>query len=614
MSDRLPFSRWDIEPYVDESITGYFRRLVARENHSSTRTYAMGLGLTDRASSTGDILATVLSLPMREDWKSRLKHAAALQDGSTWLLGGEVFAQRQVGISKRRWCRGCLHEADYDRCWWSIVAIERCPFHDLPIESCHNPYFHWWTHIEEDAEGKALPLATARLADPTPSFGAYLLGRMGFGQRIASAFLDAMSMQDALDSWMLATFLRDIEKRVHDPSKPGFDEGFDLLSGTRPEAIEKLRIWLLRNSTPVDIERGIDACFRTARFRSIRVPMSSDVSALFTDILRRAQIAASQGAYGSVKTEADASAPHTSLLELAVKIGVGPKAASYAAQRLGFVPPRFRRNSRVWFSSAQVQEIQKFLDGFVTFREAAVCLGLTRYQVKPLVDAGLLEGFGNARINQGRHRHVHERDIARLLETLIDPMPEVEPRISWGLWTAARSCGMEPGQLAALVLSGKVNCLGRRRGSRRLNDLRFPRKFELPAEVRDRPRPQRLLVAPRTVLRRKSIVRKALKDGVDEAIRMYQVRASTLALWTQSYLDGSDGLRHQFPSGFHHWSRKPTALKSRVQQIARDEGIGCKLIAQRLHSENVQISTATIGFYLREAGLGPRRQKRPSRK
>lgn len=611
MSDRLPFSRWDIEPYVDESITGYFQRLVAHEQHSSTRTYAMALGLTDRASATDEVLAIVLSLPMNDEWKARLRHSAALAEGDNWLLGGEMFAQRQIGISRKRVCRACLHEARYDRAWWSIMAIERCPFHDLPIATPRIRWFHWWTHIEEDEDGEALAQPAPRLDPERRSFAGYLLGRMGFGPRLEAPILDGMSMQDAVDTWRVATFLRDTEKRVRDPLKPGFDEGFDLVSGTRVDAIEKLRIWLLAEY-PVDVlAKGIDACFKTLRFKQIRVPMSPELSGWFTDIMRRAHIAAVMPGHGPM-TEQDADATHTTLRGLAKQLEVGAKAASYAAKRLDFLPDKSKYKGCIWFSASQVEEIKDYLNSFVSYAEAGKMLGLGRYQLKPLVDAGLLESFGNARIAVGRHRNVHKRDIERLLKTKVDVLPEIGKQQSWSLVTASRSWGVEPGYLAATALAGKLECVGRLRGTRDLGGLRFRRDHEVPAAFSHRPRPQRELVGHRSRNHRRVLVRKALADGVDEVIRIYGIRRSTLELWIDASRQGGDALYQRFPHAFIISLPTPTSLKSRALEIARNEGIGAVKIALRLKSEGSSVHKTVIDNWLRHTGLGPRRQRRAS--
>lgn len=67
--------------------------------------------------------------------------------------------KRDLSFSRRRWCAACLAEKAYHRSWWDIVAVRRCPYHDLELadrDVDNRPVGWWWPRFDVTKSGNEL--------------------------------------------------------------------------------------------------------------------------------------------------------------------------------------------------------------------------------------------------------------------------------------------------------------------------------------------------------------------------------------------------------------------------------------------------------------------------
>ena len=459
-----PFSRWNLEPYGDEPAHGYFARLVASEQHNSARRYAVELGLNGRDVVPGELLATVMQLPLPEEWRDRLLHATPTMSGGGVVMGGQRFHKRQWSATRRRYCPGCIAEAAYHRCWWDLSSVRVCPFHGVPIRDAApggKVLRFWWPHFDADADGNHLGASHGRLPDRS-GLESYLVGRMGmgFGPRISSPSLDRFDAGDAI------RFCEEVGARLAGTPDPA--AGYDLCWRGLSQLSSHLTEWLGREVPETERRRGYVVAFGTPdaggkpRFRASDIMQS----------VMKKTLAAMNSPVPRMLTEKDFEAADVGIEALAQRLGVYRRAVTETAGLLGILPQREWYRARVLFTPDEALAIEHAVGGAVSFQEATVLLKLPRLELTSLVKAGLLNPVRGLR--RGQRRSVLLFEITGLIEKLRTSIPEAGTAPSISIRTLARRLDVQFGEVAAQAALGRLKGVWRLPGTTGFEGLRVP--------------------------------------------------------------------------------------------------------------------------------------------
>lgn len=468
-----PFSNWGIEPFPDEPAHGYFARLVANEEHDSSRVYATEIGVNGRDIVPSEQLETILQLPISDEWRERLRNATPFFGDGTIVIAGQVLADRQWAISSRRFCPGCLAEAAYHRTWWDIVAIEECPFHCVPIKDSGVdgvPLKWWWPHIDHTPKGESLgrrmPRATIR-----PTFESYLLGRLGFIDPIPAPLLDGADLKGVIPACeTLGKLLLSPRSKKFPDAIPGIREaGFQALSGGPARLVNALREWLRKEVPENDRRRGHDIAF--GWFNHKRHNMPDEFSGLFQKAMKKA-LAAENRPTPRWTTDADFSEESIGIEALAQQLGIVRRGVAYVAARLGILPERRWYRARVYFDSGDVALIRKYMADLVTTEEATEIVGLPKFQLKPLIRAGFLTRIPHVS-GGGRGFRFERAQAERLVTDVVEKVRVGRHAGTRSLITTARQLKVEPGAMAAMVADGTIVPACRRPDVEGFKGLRF---------------------------------------------------------------------------------------------------------------------------------------------
>ncbi len=459
MLDRLtmPFSNWAIEPGKTEGALGYFARLVDDEGHDSMRVYSKWIEVNGRNIVPAALLEVVSGLPISDDRRRQLAHATPIErDGSYWL-GGQRFARRDLSFSGRRWCAACLTEKAYHRSWWDIVAVRRCPYHDLELtdrDIDNRPVGWWWPRFDVTKSGNGLAGARVPNVLRRGTLAAYLLMRMGYEAEWQAPLLDKLDATDVIDLCHL------VGRLVSNPKTdviPGLtsrtvDVGYRALRADRAHLVKVVSAWLSKDVLRAEIDDSYSNLFGWAFLQARSVP-DVPTRRMFLSVLRKAH---SGVLTGSRAIDADDEGA-ISLTALAVDLGVDRRGLASLVSALGRGDTEKRGRRRVSFDASQVAEIRREIDTLLTRNEAAELLGLRGWEIGPLVSAGYLTPIARISVETRGFRF-----LRRQVDDILRNLGDIQPK-SFGaarkFRVYCRSTNRRVGDVAVDILKGEIDVL-----------------------------------------------------------------------------------------------------------------------------------------------------------
>ncbi|MBS3651037.1 hypothetical protein KEU06_20715 [Pseudaminobacter sp. 19-2017] len=180
-------------------------------------------------------------------------------------------------------------------------------------------------------------------------------------------------------------------------------------------------------------------------------------------------------------TDEEFDADDVGVVALAERLNIQRYAVSDIARRVGVDPNRPSPRTKVGYAPDEVEKIEQFAKSLVTYAEATKALGLPRYQIKPLVDAGFLQSIPG--ICGSRSLGLVRSEVDDLLRTTMEGIPVVPSSGTHGLTTAASLMGIEAGLLATFVVAGEIRPVGRAEGPLAFRSLRFTPSGNLPPDI-----------------------------------------------------------------------------------------------------------------------------------
>lgn len=458
MLDRLimPFSNWSIEPGETEGALGYFARLVDNEGHDSMRVYSKWIEVNGRNIVPASLLEVVCGLPISDDRRRRLAHATPVERNGSYWLGGQRFMKRDLSFSRRRWCAACLAEKAYHRCWWDIVALRRCPYHDLELadrDIDNRPVGWWWPRFDVTKSGNEL------VGDRRPNvlrrgtLAAYLLMRMGYEDAWEAPLLDGLDATVVIDLCHLVGRLVSNSKvdAIPELTSRTTDVGYRALSKDRVHLVNVVAHWVKNNLSSAEIDRSYSIVFGWAYDQARSLP-DAFAKRMLLSAFRKVHVAALTG---NRAVDGDDNGM-VSLTALAADLAMDRRGLASLVSALGQVGGGQRGKRRVCFDTTQMAEIRREIDALLTRVEVGELLGIRSWEVSPLLSAGYLTPIAYVSGDAGRGMKFLRRQVDDILRS-ISMLPRVSVGPSRKFRAYCRAERRPVGDVAVAILKGETS-------------------------------------------------------------------------------------------------------------------------------------------------------------
>lgn len=457
MLDRLtmPFSNWSVEPGKTEGALGYFARLVDDEGHDSMRVYSKWIEVNGRNIVPASLLEVVCDLPISDDRRRRLAHATPVERHGSYWLGGQRFARRDLSFRRRRWCPACLAEKPYHRSWWDIVAVRRCPYHDLELvdrDIDNRPVGWWWPRFDVTKSGNALAGPHRPNVLRRGTLAAYLLMRMDYEDAWKAPLLDGLDATVVIDLCHLVGRLVSNSKTDSIPQLASrtVDAGYRALARDRAHLVGAIASWMERNLLRAEIDRSYSVVFGWA-YDQARALSDSSAKRMLLSAFRKAHAAVLTGGQ-AFQADGDGM---VSLTELAAEIGVDRRGLSSLISALGSAGDAKDGKRRMSFDSSQVAEIKREFGALLSREEVGDLLGIRSWEISPLSAAGYLIPVSRASCDGDRGLRFLRRQVDEILR-LIALIPRVSTGASRKFRAYCRAANRPVGDVAVAILRGEI--------------------------------------------------------------------------------------------------------------------------------------------------------------
>lgn len=330
----------------------------------------------------------------------------------------------------------------------------------------------WWPHVDHTPQGVYLGRKGASRTSPHGTFEGYLVGRMGYGEPFPIPLLDGSSAHDVIDACdMIGRLLGSPLTATAPPSSAGHAHlGFDALSSGPAHLVKALRTWLCREVPAARRLRGHVVAFGWIADRRHELP--DHISDLLNTAMKKA-VAAENRTEPRVLSDVDFHESDVGIEALAQRLGIARRGVASIASRLGILPERGWYRSRVHFDREQVKLIEECVADVVTTQEATRILGLPKFQLEPLVKAGLLDRISGVSGRNGTGNRYLKSQVEHILAEVLEGVPVGIRKESCSLIVCARHMRVEAGRVAALVAKGELKPCCRTSGRAGFMSLRF---------------------------------------------------------------------------------------------------------------------------------------------
>lgn len=449
------FYSWTLVPFRDESALGFFCRMVQEEGEHNMLRFCE---LNDlRVLNHADALAFLEKYPFPHTVKVHLRRSVvtveprqAKYSTSRVFLRGEVVNNEDASLSRRRWCRACLHESDHRRIWFDLTVFERCPYHGLPIESVlasGEPIMNYRTgYSDVFNEGTVQMPRNLRVG----GFYHYVLGRLDCEDRFAVPTLDPLPLCDVIDavSDIGRLLSRNWQWLVTAPvTAEEAEMGFQAFSSGPAHLTRTLIEWAKSCVPPHKLERDIGTIFTWA-YRHIKLGRNK-IDRLLLDALHAAN-AALKGSPREI-TDDYVVSDRIALDVVAPTLRLDVNTLSFIVKELGLVEPARKLNRRRGLAKVDLPIVEKFLDKLIDKDELRSIIGLGTYV--PLIQPGFVRIYrGGIR---GRPGPWFNRADAEEILRRLNELPRTQ-RYGVGRPFTAMARDKRSGRLAIDVLNGKV--------------------------------------------------------------------------------------------------------------------------------------------------------------
>ncbi|MGA0594268.1 TniQ family protein [Enterovirga sp. CN4-39] len=398
-----PLPQWD-KPKPGEPAHGYVVRLGALNRRPSVSVMLASHGLNGISLQPAECLAFAKSFPIQG--RDELAQATPVVFPNRVTIMGQEVRRKHWQLLRRRFCPACLAEQAYHRAWWDLPSFARCPYHDLDLEwrdPSGRPLPWWSPSFTHGPTGKGiLRFGIPRNQRPTPSFEAYLLGRLGVEEVVPVPLLDALpTLGEAIE---MVEFMGRIvlggtdRRRPTVDATPGFElgtvmkAGYPVTTAGRDGVLELLR-GVADHRARMRAGRGRGASF--GWIDQLREEEDSAHRSLVDELLL--QVVVERGQFSTATSQAWRRGVEgwLSVPRLAQELGITEIRLRRIAEKLGIHERQFgsARSRYRAFSPEQAEQVRSTLRRLVGRDEAAALLGVTRSCFDALVANGDISVF-----------------------------------------------------------------------------------------------------------------------------------------------------------------------------------------------------------------------------
>ncbi len=442
------FSTWRRKPAYGEPAYAYFCRLVGEEGFQSAEVYGNSIGITMKQAHSPRLTEKVFSLPLPEQAKQSMEHWTPRRSGNFYVVAGQRLRTTQISTSRRRFCRGCLHERDSHRVWWDVVQFRTCPIHGRPLEDTfggNRPLLWWWPQFTYAPNGESL-VAAWQPVDCRDLFEHYLLQRLGCTSDRPRPLLDDVEVYQVID---LCGLLGRFFDTPWSQRAPKFDisyqTGFEALSGTHQDLVEKFESWLVSNAENAlksGIESGLGWIRKGGRGVNILHKTWKRID------LAQKEAFARVGRVTQFRELKDFDFRYITSQALQKELGISYKKARAFLRLRGLEPADLK------YSREDVEKIRAEIDRLLTHKDCAALLGCSKKMIRFLVMTGHLVGYlGMTRTSEFK---VEPESIVALANKITSLPLHEQKGTRLTLWNYARWNGISHRKLVTMLLSGEV--------------------------------------------------------------------------------------------------------------------------------------------------------------
>ncbi|WP_166096809.1 TniQ family protein [Rhizobium flavescens] len=453
---RLPFMRWDLQFERDESLLGWFARTVGQNGDERIVDFNASNDLRLFSLSPEEALRKTKRLPLSDETLLRMEWATPIRNGRLFDLCGERIRPSDLSFNSPRWCPACVSEQPYRRVWFDFLSLKRCPYHgdeivDKDINGNKVPWHA--TEFSRNADGTPLGRPGAARQLEVGTFGHYLLGRLGFEERLPAPVLDRFDLRDVLP---VCEVLGKEAKSGTEITLEDAEVGFSMIRGTHAELAEALRP-LVRRVPGFGASTSIKECFGRA-YATAGQTFSAKMRTLIVRAMEEA-VSAELRAPGSMIAERDVNSRRVTTQEVEDRYGIDTASVAQIARIIGV--HRFKKRKPL--IEADIPPILDFVAKLIDRQAAADYLNISEHGMDALIRAGFVRRFVKLRVGEYLGPRFHVPDLDVVLRQL-DALPATGNVLTskpFHAYALAKK-GLQHGDLAIKVLKGEVKIAGRK--------------------------------------------------------------------------------------------------------------------------------------------------------
>ncbi|WP_168270463.1 TniQ family protein [Rhizobium leguminosarum] len=416
MPDLADPSSFYSPPTRGEAADGYVLRRIGEEYHRST-TIFLNMVTTDHRGSFLDRAVRLLrDTAMPDEDRSMIDQWTPRNSREYLVVNEQRLRSYNFNKSFRRICPGCVEEAQFHRVWWDIVYFRVCPIHRISLvekNALGKRYVWSWPFVGVDRYGLECGASMPWNPDED-AFEYYLLERLGVVN--ASTFrplLEGLSLDQVIDHCAFLGRLLSNPFSRKTPAERSSDcqVGFAALRDNKDELERSIEAWLLAETTQALRNKGLEKAFGWARVGA-RTTWLRNVRLLNTAIK---VVLARTGRLGRGSLQHNEGILHReiTLTELAERHRLHKKGMRAVLDAIGI--PVSEKGSISFFDESKVAEVDKFMGGLLTDKEAADLLGCKRWVLGGLIRHGRLRGFSRIARRLAVVLYIPREDVEKLL-------------------------------------------------------------------------------------------------------------------------------------------------------------------------------------------------------
>lgn len=403
------------------------------------------------------------------------------------LRGERLFRKQWTIASQCKVCPGCVRQdmaapeqfrRRFPRAWrrtfWDIRAVDVCVEHSARLidacEACGEALSYENASVGRCPQGHDIAQFICEAVPEGETLGArYILGRLGFAERLASAFLDELELGRAIATMEAVGraamgIERFAEQAPSSSSGAILSVGFDAIQGL-PERLPVILDGLVAMSEQRNWRWGLLKAYGQFYQWLMDEPQSAIVDALRAGIVAHAQTSdqVTFKANTNVAGVMMASSKYVPLAEAAAECGMGTDRFRRFCEAQGVLQTtRLRQGESAKISQAFVDQLKDMISECFNATELEIALGVSSAAARAIAEAGLVDSIVPAEQRRELGFNIalfSVQSVRRLIDNLAARIQLGGEKLT-PLPKAAATLRFPTSKAVALVLSGRLPIRG----------------------------------------------------------------------------------------------------------------------------------------------------------